>query len=141
MARPLKNMENTIIDDVMLLDEKDLVMSIICLQHLENANSFNFGTDVLVSTISTVSTFLVDAQLSKLILATFSAAFITKLVVDLVEHFKINKFKDILVTELLTRFETPQMAYLEVSRLVLSTTREEIIEYLNKIGCGYNEVK
>lgn len=134
----IKNIEERVVPNLENKTKKDLVMTIITLQHLDNSNSFSLGTDVLISSISTLSACLIDLKASKVIFAAFAATFATKLVIDVFEHYKIAKLKDKLVTELITRYDTPQMAYLEISQLILSTTREEIINYLNDLGCEYN---
>ena len=136
--KPLKNIELKVKEDLLLLDKKELVMAIIALQHLHNETLFGLGTDVFITTVSTISGIAMETTVCKVIFAAFGATFATKLVIDTVEHFKINKLKNKLIDELMNRFETPQMAYLEIAQMITSVTRDEILEYLKNIGCEYN---
>ena len=136
--KPLKNIELKVKEDLILLDEKELVMAIIALQHLHNETSFGLGTDVFITTVSTVSGMAIDTTISKAIFAAFGATFATKLIIDAVEQFKISKLKNKLIDELINRFGTPQMAYLEIAQMITSVTRDEILEYLKNIGCEYD---
>ena len=125
-------------EDLLLLDEKELVMAIVALQHLHNEAAFNLGTDIFITTVSTISGIAINTAACKVIFAVFGAAFATKLIIDIVDQFKINKLKNKLIEELVNRFETPQMAYLEIAEMIKSVSREEILEYLKNIGCEYN---
>ena len=136
--KPLKNIELKVKEDLLLLDEKELVMAIIALQHLYNETSFGLGTDIFITTVSTISGIAMDTTVCKVIFAAFGATFATKLIIDAVEQFKINKLKNKLVEELVNRFETPQIAYLEIAQMITSVTREEILEYLKNIGCEHS---
>ena len=136
--KPLKNIELKVREDLLLLDEKELVMAIIALQHLHNETSFCLGTDIFITTVSTISGMAMDTTVCKVIFAAFGATFATKLVIDTVEQFKINKLKNKLIEELINRFETSQMAYLEIAQMITEVTRDEIIEYLKNIGCEIN---
>ena len=136
--KPLKNIELKVKKDLLLLDEKELVMAIIALQHLHNETSFGLGTDVFITTVSTISGITIDTTICKVIFAAFGATFANKLIIDAVEQFKINKLKNKLVEELVNRFETPQIAYLEIAQMITSVTRDEILEYLKNIGCEYS---
>lgn len=136
--KTLKVMETKINEEILLSDEKELVMAIVALQHLYNENTFNFGSDIFITTISTVSGIVMDNLISKVIFAVFASTFTTKLVIDTVDKLKIRKLKNELIKELVSRYDTPQMAYLEIAQLITSLTREEIIRYLNSIGCEVN---
>ena len=136
--KPLKNIELKVKEDLLLLDEKELVMAIIALQHLHNEILFGLGTDVFITTVSTISGIAIDTAICKVIFAAFGATFATKLIIDAVEQFKINKLKNKLIDELMNRFGTPQMAYLEIAQMITAVTRDEIIEYLKNIGCEIN---
>ena len=136
--KPLKNIELKVKEDLTLLDEKELVMAIIALQHLHNETSFGLGTDVFITTVSTISGITIDTTICKVVFAAFGATFATKLIINAVEQLKINKLKNKLIDELMNRFETPQMAYLEIAQMITSVTRDEILEYLNSIGCEYH---
>lgn len=136
--KPLKNIELKVKEDLTLLDEKELVMAIIALQHLHNESSFNLGTDVFITTVSAISGIAIDTTACKAIFAAFGVTFATKLIIDTVEQFKISKLKNKLIDELMNRFGTPQMAYLEIAQMITSVTRDEILEYLKNIGCEYD---
>ena len=136
--KPLKNIELKVKEDLPLLDEKELVMAIITLQHLHNETAFNLGTDVLITSVSAISAVMIDTMMCKAALAIFGVPFATKLVIDRIEQFKISKLKNKLIIELMNRFETPQLAYLEIAEMIKSVSREEILEYLKNIGCEYN---
>ena len=136
--KPLKNIELKVKEDLLLLDEKELIMAIIALQHLYNETSFGLGTDIFITTVSTISGIAMDTTICKVIFAAFGATFVTKLIIDAVEQLKINNLKNKLVEELINRFETPQVAYLEIAQMITLVTRDEIIEYLKNIGCEYN---
>ena len=136
--KPLKNIELKVKEDLMLLDEKELTMAIIALQHLHNESSFNLGTDVFITAVSTISGMAISTAACKVIFAIFGASFATKFIIDAIDQLKINKLKSKLVEELVNRFETPQMAYLEIAEMIKSVSKEEILEYLKNIGCEYN---
>ena len=136
--KPLKNIELKMKEDLLLLDEKELVMAIVALQHLHNETALNLGTDVIITGVSTISGIVINTAACKVIFAVFGAAFATKLIIDIVDQLKINKLKNKLVAELMSRYETPQMAYLEIAEMIKSVSREEILEYLKNIGCEYN---
>jgi hypothetical protein len=136
--KPLKNIELKVKEDLMLLDEKELTMAIIALQHLHNETSFGLGTDILITTVSTISGIAISTVACKVIFAIFGASFATKFIIDAVDQLKINKLKSKLIEELVNRFETPQMAYLEIAEMIKSVSKEEILEYLKNIGCEYN---
>ena len=136
--KPLKNIELKVKEDLMLLDEKELTMAIIALQHLHGESSFNLGTDIFITTVSTISGMAISTAACKVIFAIFGASFATKFIIDAIDQLKINKLKNKLIEELVNRFETPQMAYLEIAEMIKSVSREEILEYLKNIGCEYN---
>ena len=136
--KPLKSIELKVKEDLSLLDEKELVMAIIALQHLLNETAFNLGTDVIITSVSTISGVMINTTICKVAFAVFGVTFATKLIIDIVEQLKINKLKNKLVAELMSRYETPQMAYLEIAEMIKSVSREEILEYLKNIGCEYN---
>ena len=136
--KPLKNIELKMKEDLLLLDDKELVMAIVALQHLHNETAFNLGTDIFITTVSTISGIAINTAACKVIFAVFGAAFATKLIIDIVDQLKINKLKNKLIVELMSRFETPQLAYLELAQMIKSVSREEILEYLKNIGCEYN---
>ena len=136
--KPLKNIELKVKEDLMLLDEKELTMAIIALQHLHNETSFGLGTDVFITAVSTISGMAISTAACKVIFAIFGASFATKFIIDAIDQLKINKLKSKLVEELVNRFETPQMAYLEIAEMIKSVSKEEILEYLKNIGCEYN---
>ena len=135
--KPLNNIELKIKENSSL-DEKELVMAIIALEHLRNETSFGLGTDVLITTISTISGVMIDTITCKVALATFGITFAIKFIIDVMNQLKINKLKSKLIEELVDRFETPQMAYVEIAQMITSVNRDEIIEYLNNIGCEYH---
>lgn len=136
--KPLKNIELKVEEDLSLLDEKELVMAIIALQHLLNETAFNLGTDVIITSVSTISGIMINTTICKVAFAVFGITFATKLIMDIVGQLKINKLKNKLTAELMSRYETPQMAYLEIAEMIKSVSREEILEYLKNIGCEYN---
>ena len=136
--KPLKNIELKAKEDLILLDEKELIMAIIALQYLHNETSFSFGADIFITTVSTISGISMETTVCKVIFAAFGVTFATKLIIDTVEQLKINKLKNKLVEELVNRFETPQIAYLEIAQMITSVTRDEILEYLKNIGCEYS---
>lgn len=136
--KPLKNIELKVEEDLSLLDEKELVMAIIALQHLLNETAFNLGTDVIITSVSTISGIMINTTICKVAFAVFGITFATKLIMDIVGQLKINKLKNKLTVELMSRYETPQMAYLEIAEMIKSVSREEILEYLKNIGCEYN---
>ena len=136
--KPLKNIELKVKEYLMLLDEKELTMAIIALQHLHNETSFGLGTDVFITAVSTISGMAISTAACKVIFAIFGASFATKFIIDAIDQLKINKLKSKLVEELVNRFETPQMAYLEIAEMIKSVSKEEILEYLKNIGCEYN---
>ena len=136
--KPLKSIELKVKEDLSLLDEKELVMAIIALQHLLNETAFNLGTDVIITSVSTISGVMINTTICKVAFAVFGITFATKLIMDIVGQLKINKLKNKLIAELMSRYETPQMAYLEIAEMIKSVSREEILEYLKNIGCEYN---
>ena len=136
--KPLKSIELKVKEDLSLLDEKELVMAIIALQHLLNETAFNLGTDVIITSVSTISGIMINTTVCKVAFAVFGITFATKLIMDIVGQLKINKLKNKLIAELMGRYETPQMAYLEIAEMIKSVSREEILEYLKNIGCEYN---
>lgn len=136
--KPLKNIELKMKEDLLLLDDKELVMAIVALQHLYNETTFNLGTDIFITTVSTISGIAINTVACKVVFAVFGAAFATKLVIDIVDQLKINKLKNKLIVELMSRFETPQLAYLELAQMIKAVSRDEILEYLKNIGCEYN---
>ena len=136
--KPLKSIELKVKEDLSLLDEKELVMAIIALQHLLNETAFNLGTDVIITSVSTISGIMINTTVCKVAFAVFGITFATKLIMDIVGQLKINKLKNKLIVELMSRYETPQMAYLEIAEMIKSVSREEILEYLKNIGCEYN---
>ena len=136
--KPLKSIELKVEKDLSLLDEKELVMAIIALQHLLNETAFNLGTDVIITSVSTISGIMINTTICKVAFAVFGITFATKLIMDIVGQLKINKLKNKLIAELMGRYETPQMAYLEIAEMIKSVSREEILEYLKNIGCEYN---
>ena len=136
--KPLKNIELKVKEDLMLLDEKELTMAIIALQHLHNETSFGLGTDIFITAVSTISGMAISTAACKVIFAISGASFATKFIIDAIDQLKINKLKSKLVEELVNRFETPQMAYLEIAEMIKSVSKEEILEYLKNIGCEYN---
>ena len=136
--KPLKSIELKMKEDLLLLDEKELVMAIVALQHLHNETAFNLGTNIFITTVSTISGIAISTAACKVIFAIFGASFATKFIIDAVDQLKINKLKNKLIVELMSRFETPQLAYLELAQMIKSVSREEILEYLKNIGCEYN---
>ena len=71
----------------------------------------------------------------------FSDQSVIKLGIDYINNTKLNKLYKLFVNELMDRFEVPQLAYLEISNLIQSVEREDIINYFKLIGVDYNANK
>ncbi len=142
MNKALKNIENNILPNVCNLENKDIVMAIIALQHLKNERTFLVNADLGVGLLTAIPTFVVDmTTLIQTTLFTVAGCTGVKFVYDCFAMRKINKLMLLFIDELMNKFETPQMAYIELSSMIMNVTRDEIIDYLNSIGCEHNFVK
>lgn len=140
--KPVKYLETKIIPNKDLLTKKELVLNILTLQHLINSNNNHLIADTTVGAISILPIFTTSLNLAgDLALGIIAGSSAIKLGIDYINNTKLNKLYKLFVNELMDRFETPQLAYLETSNLIQSVEREDIINYFKLIGVDYNANK
>lgn len=140
--KPVKYLETKIIPNKDLLTKKELVLNILTLQHLINSNNNHLIADTTVGAISILPIFTTSLNLAgDIALGIVAGSSAIKLGIDYINNTKLNKLYKLFVNELMDRFETPQLAYLETSNLIQSVEREDIINYFKLIGVDYNENK
>ena len=140
--KPVKYLETKIIPNKDLLTKKELVLNILTLQHLINSNNNHLIADTTVGAISILPLFTTSLNLAgDIALGIVAGSSMIKLGIDYINNTKLNKLYKLFVNELMDRFETPQLAYLETSNLIQSVEREDIINYFKLIGVDYNENK
>ena len=140
--KPVKYLETKIIPNKNLLTKKELVLNILTLQHLINSNNNHLIADTTVGAISILPIFTTSLNLAgDLALGIIAGSSAIKLGIDYINNTKLNKLYKLFVNELMDRFETPQLAYLETSNLIQSVEREDIINYFKLIGVDYNANK
>ena len=140
--KPVKYLETKIIPNKDLLTKKELVLNILTLQHLINSNSNHLIADTTVGAISILPIFTTSLNLAgDIALGIVAGSSMIKLGIDYINNTKLNKLYKLFVNELMNRFETPQLAYLEISNLIQSVEREDIVNYFKLIGVDYNANK
>jgi hypothetical protein len=140
--KPVKYLETKIIPNKDLLTKKELVLNILTLQHLINSNNNHLIADTTVGAISILPMFTTSLNLAgDIALGIVAGSSAIKLGIDYINNTKLNKLYKLFVDELMNRFETPQLAYLEISNLIQSVEREDIINYFKLIGVDYNANK
>ena len=140
--KPVKYLETKIIPNKDLLTKKELVLNILTLQHLINSNNNHLIADTTVGAISILPLFTTSLTLAgDIALGIVAGSSMIKLGIDYINNTKLNKLYKLFVNELMDRFETPQLAYLEISNLIQSVEREDIINYFKLIGVDYNANK
>ena len=140
--KPVKYLETKIIPSKDLLTKKELVLNILTLQHLINSNNNHLIADTTVGAISILPLFTTSLNLAgDIALGIVAGSSVIKLGIDYINNTKLNKLYKLFVNELMDRFETPQLAYLEISNLIQSVEREDIIDYFKLIGVDYNANK
>ena len=140
--KPVKYLETKIIPNKDLLTKKELVLNILTLQHLINSNNNHLIADTTVGAISILPLFTTSLNLAgDIALGIVAGSSVIKLGIDYINNTKLNKLYKLFVNELMDRFETPQLAYLEISNLIQSVEREDIINYFKLIGVDYNANK
>ena len=140
--KPVKYLETKIIPNKDLLTKKELVLNILTLQHLINSNNNHLIADTTVGAISILPLFTTSLNLAgDIALGIVAGSSMIKLGIDYINNTKLNKLYKLFVNELMDRFETPQLAYLETSNLIQSVEREDIINYFKLIGVDYNANK
>ena len=140
--KPVKYLETKIIPNKDLLTKKELVLNILTLQHLINSNNNHLIADTTVGAISILPLFTTSLNLAgDIALGIVAGSSMIKLGIDYINNTKLNKLYKLFVNELMDRFETPQLAYLEISNLIQSVEREDIVNYFKLIGVDYNANK
>lgn len=140
--KPVKYLETKIIPNKDLLTKKELVLNILTLQHLINSNNNHLIADTTVGAISILPIFTTSLNLAgDIALGIVAGSSMIKLGIDYINNTKLNKLYKLFVNELMDRFETPQLAYLEISNLIQSVEREDIVNYFKLIGVDYNANK
>ena len=140
--KPVKYLETKIIPNKDLLTKKELVLNILTLQHLINSNNNHLIADTTVGAISILPLFTTSLNLAgDIALGIVAGSSMIKLGIDYINNTKLNKLYKLFVSELMDRFEVPQLAYLEISNLIQSVEREDIINYFKLIGVDYNANK
>ena len=140
--KPVKYLETKIIPNKDLLTKKELVLNILTLQHLINSNNNHLIADTTVGAISILPLFTTSLNLAgDIALGIVAGSSMIKLGIDYINNTKLNKLYKLFVNELMDRFETPQLAYLEISNLIQSVERDDIIDYFKLIGVDYNANK
>ena len=140
--KPVKYLETKIIPNKDLLTKKELVLNILTLQHLINSNNNHLIADTTVGAISILPLFTTSLNLAgDIALGIVAGSSMIKLGIDYINNTKLNKLYKLFVNELMDRFDTPQLAYLETSNLIQSVEREDIINYFKLIGVDYNANK
>ena len=140
--KPVKYLETKIIPNKDLLTKKELVLNILTLQHLINSNNNHLIADTTVGAISILPIFTTSLTLAgDIALSIVAGSSMIKLGIDYINNTKLNKLYKLFVNELMDRFETPQLAYLEISNLIQSVEREDIVNYFKLIGVDYNANK
>ena len=140
--KPVKYLETKIIPNKDLLTKKELVLNILTLQHLINSNNNYLIADTTVGAISILPLFTTSLNLAgDIALGIVAGSSVIKLGIDYINNTKLNKLYKLFVNELMDRFEVPQLAYLEISNLIQSVEREDIVNYFKLIGVDYNANK
>ena len=106
------------------------------------SNNNHLIADTTVGAISILPLFTTSLNLAgDIALGIVAGSSVIKLGIDYINNTKLNKLYKLFVNELMDRFETPQLAYLEISNLIQSVEREDIINYFKLIGVDYNANK
>ena len=142
MHKAIKNIEKEVMAKIHHLSKKEIIMAIMALHHIKNHEDFMIGAGISASALSYLPAFVIDlTPAGQAALLAIGTCCTTKTILDAIDNHKVNKYINQLIEELMSRYEVPQVAYLETSELITSTTREEIIDYLDSIGCEHNYVK
>lgn len=129
--RILARMENA--------DKKELVLDILLVQHLRNYRDLMITADVSAGALAIIPALVANLTTwgSTLLFSIGGLAGLS-FIKDYVITKRLDKLMNDLITELMNKYGTPQMAYIEVSQLIVSVTREEILEHFKMMGCEYS---
>ena len=135
----IKELEQKILARMKDADKKELVLDIMLIQHLRNYRELMITADISAGALAVVPTMVASLSTagSALLLSIGGLAGLS-FIKDYVITKKLDKLMNDLIAELMNKFGTPQMAYIEVSQLIVSVTREEILEHFRMMGCEYS---
>ena len=142
MHNAIKQIEKEVIAKIHHLSKKEIVMAIMALQHIRNQENFIISADLSTSALAYLPAFITNISMAgKAALFAIGTCCATNMILDSIDNHRAVKYMDLLIEELMSRYEVPQVAYLEISELITETTRDEIIRYLDSIGCDHNYAK
>lgn len=135
----IKELEQKIIARMNDADKKELVLDIMLVQHLRNYRELMMTADISAGALAVIPAIVANlSTCGSTLLFSIGGLAGLSFIKDYVITKKLDKLMNDLITELMNKFGTPQMAYIEVSQLIVSVTREEILEHFKMMGCEYN---
>ena len=117
-------------ENIYLYDDRELLLNIMCVSHAENLNNIHIIGTSSISIIGTIAynLFPIPSLLAVVFGTVAGFAYVQ------IKDSQLKALTEIMTQELLSRYPTPKEAYLEVSKLIQSITREELVEYLDKLS-------
>lgn len=135
----IKELEQKIIARMKDADKKELVLDIMLIQHLRNYRELMMTADISAGALAVIPAMLVNlTTVGTTLLFSIGGIAGLSFVKDYMISKRLDNLMNDLITELMSKFGTPQMAYIEVSQLITSVTREEILEHFKMMGCEYS---
>jgi hypothetical protein len=117
---------------VKTLSNKEIVLSIFASQHLRGHHDFYSGTGTAATGVGLVfSLFAVNPMFTAVTIVTGCFGALTAFY-NMRQSCKLNKFISIFSDELITRYPDILTAYMEISTMIRSIEREEILEFFEK---------
>ena len=135
----IKELEQKIIARMKDADKKELVLDIMLIQHLRNYRELMITADIAAGALAVIPAMIVNlTTVGTTLLFSIGGIAGLSFVKDYMISKRLDNLMNDLITELMSKFGTPQMAYIEVSQLITSVTREEILEHFKMMGCEYS---
>lgn len=135
----IKELEQKIIARMKDADKKELVLDIMLIQHLRNYRELMITADIAAGALAVIPAMIVNlTTVGTTLLFSIGGIAGLSFVKDYMISKRLDNLMNDLITELMSKFGTPQMAYIEVSQLITSVTREEILEHFKLMGCEYS---
>lgn len=125
-------------EDIKLYDLDELVLMIMGVTFLEDKSNFRANINTLIVIPSIVTSIVANSHLLLAGSLTLSAACGIHLIKDSIKGYQLTKLKDCLAEELFNRFDSFLEAYKNISKLVQSVEREDLLDYFRKAD-AYNE--
>lgn len=124
-------LKNEVIPNKETLSNRELVLAVLALGHLENLNNITLGLNTTVMSASALAGIMASVSVTGLLglLVTGSIGTVGAIYGDL-KRKQIKVMQEEVTNCLTKRYDNFKVAYNSVAKMIISVSREEILEYL-----------